>query len=385
MDKKRVLILDGYARQTLPMARGFKKNGCDVAVACFSKLDVGYWTRWADKKILMKCDKTDYARQYEMVKGWLEEKMFDLVIPMTDYSATYLAKNKEYLSQFAYIVVNDWPVFNLAIDKLNTMRICQEKGIPAPKTLFTDNLKADIERIDFQYPLVIKPRSACGSIGFNIVKDKEHLLRLLENDENANGPMFVQEYIPQKGSQYGAEVFRDKNGKFSFVLIDEKPRWFPLDGGSPTINITIHNEKMASMSKRLLDAMNWNGYANIDFVLDERDNTPKIIEINARISAAALINFKAGIDVARVILENAFHEEVREYQAYPQNVKTSCILTEILWFIKSKDRFKQKPTFFNRRNTTDVIFSWSDPLPFMVFCIQSVKNYKHAMEQRKRK
>ena len=385
MEKKRVLILDGYARQTMPMAKGFKQNDCEVTVACFSRLDVGYWSRWPDHKILMECAKTDYPKQYETVKAWLEEDKFDLVVPMTDYSATYLAKNKEYLSKYAYIAVNDWSVFELAIDKLKTMRICQDNGIPAPKTLFTENVKADIDNIDFQYPLVIKPRSACGSIGFNIVQDKEHLLRLLANDKNTNGPLFIQEYIPQKGSQYGAEAFRDRNGNFSFILIDEKPRWFPLDGGSPTINITIHNEQMETMTRKLLDAMNWNGYANIDFVLDERDDIPKIIEINGRISAAAMIDFKVSIDVAKVILENAFSEKITEYKTYPDNVKTSCILTEILWFTKSKERFKQKPSFLNRKKTSDVIFSWSDPLPFFVFCVQSAMNYRHAMEQRKRK
>ena len=199
-----------------------------------------------------------------------------------------------------------------------------------------------------------------------------------------NGELFAQEFIPQDGSQYGAEVFRDKMGRFVFTLIDEKPRWFPLDGGSPTINVSIHNEEMKTIAEKLLTALNWHGYANIDFVVDSRDNQPKIIEINARISAAVKLEYCCGINVAKVIYADAFGE-TRIENDYLDGIKTSCILTELLWFTKSKERFHQKPMFFNRNNTTDVIFSWRDPMPFLVFCIQSILNYRKAMAKRKRK
>ena len=60
---KRVLIIDGYARQTLPMAKGFHDIGCHVTVVCFSKLDVGYQSKYPDRKILLGCPKDDYPEQ----------------------------------------------------------------------------------------------------------------------------------------------------------------------------------------------------------------------------------------------------------------------------------------------------------------------------------
>lgn len=382
--QKSVLITDGYARQTLPMARSFHELGCRVTVLCFSKSDVGYLTKYADRHILMQCEKDDYGKQTEEVRALLKTGEYELVVPMTDYSAIYLAENKPEFSQYAYIAVNDKKSFDLAIDKINTMRICAENGIPAPKTLFSAEPLKDIDASGLEYPLVVKPRTACGSIGFSIIHDRGQLERALESYDAENGPLFIQEYIPQNGSQFGAEAFRDRNGRFASVLINEKPRWFPLDGGSPTINMTIHDEKMHRMAQELLDAMDWNGYANIDFVKDCRTGEPKIIEINGRISAAAKLNFRAGVDIGRLILENAFADEITCYDSYPDHVKTSCCLTELLWFLKSPNRFCTKPSVFNRKNNRDVIFSWRDIRPFFGFCLQSVRNYKHAMQKRRR-
>ena len=381
---KRVLIIDGYARQTLPMAKGFHDIGCHVTVVCFSKLDVGYQSKYPDRKILLGCPKDDYPEQERQVTGLIRSGDYDLVVPMTDYSAIYLAKNKRELSHYAYIAVNDWEIFELAIDKSKTMQTCESFQIPAPKTLFSQNILEEIDQSELQFPIVVKPKTACGSIGFNIIENYAHLKTVIENDKQENGEVFVQEYIPQKGPQYGAEAFRDRNGRFVFTLIEEKPRWFPLDGGSATMNVSIHNEQMKTMAEKLLTMMNWHGYANLDFVVDTRDNSPKIIEVNGRISAIVKLDFCCGINVAEIIYNDAFGEITQQLD-YPDGVKVSCILTELLWFLKSKERFAQDSCFLNRRNTSDVIFTWKDLKPFGVFCLQSVLNYRKAMRKRERR
>ena len=378
-----VLIVDGYARQTLPMAEGFRQLRCKVFTVCFSKLDVGYQTRYSSP-ILIKCGKENYSEQERIVCNLIRTGQFGIVVPMTDYSAIYLAKNKKELSQYAYIAVNNSDVFELAIDKLKTSKVCAEYKIPSPVTLFSDDPVTEIQRRSINYPVVIKPKTACGSIGFNIADDEEHLKRILSNYDGANGEMFVQEYIPQSGSQYGAEVYRDYKGNVVFSLVYEKPRWYPLDGGAATIIVSVHIDEIKKMAESLLEAINWRGYANLDFVIDSRDGKPKIIEVNARISAVVKLDYCCGINIARLIYNDAF--KIESYvDDYKDGIKTSCFLTELLWFVKSPKRFRQKPIFLNRKNTSDVIFSWSDIMPSIAFCLQSVKNYKHAMRMRKRK
>lgn len=378
---KRILITDGVARQVLPIVKGLKKLGCHITILCFSKLDLGYATKYADKRILLPCQEGDIKYQEEYVLDLIKKEKFDLIIPMSDETAQYLSRNKSTVLQYAAVAVNDYDIFKQAANKNNTMRICQDNGIPCPTTYF------DVKAVDFSkltFPVVVKPETGCGSIGFKIVNDIDHFTDVIKEYQQKKYKLCIQEYIPQDGPQYGAEVFRDKKGNFSFLVIDEKPRWFPLDGGSPTINISIHNDEMKDMSKNLLNKMQWVGYANIDFVLDKRDKKPKILEVNPRLSAGTKLNYCLGIDVAKAILENEFDSEVTKYKDYNDGIAISCCLTELLWFVKSPNRFKTKPSILSIKNKKDVVFDTSDIWPFINFCIQSLLKYRKAMKLRER-
>lgn len=381
----KVLIVDGYARQALCFTKALKALGATVTVQCCSKTDVGYASKYPDVKLLHRCDKQDFKEQEAFAISEIKTGKYDIVIPMTDGPAMYLSKRKEELSAFAKIAVADWDKFILVIDKINTMRICKENNIPAPVTLYTDDPVKEIDNGALQFPIVVKPRTAAGSIGFNIVHSRDQLVSLLETYDNVNGPLLVQEYIEQNGPQYGAEVFRDNDGNIKACLVAKIPRWFPLDGGSRVLSVSIHDEKIKTACIDLLNALDWKGYANVDLVYDCRCNEPRILEINPRTGASIKIDFESGIDLARLILENELGYEVTDMMEYPDDKQVSCFLVDFLWLLKCKDRFKADPSWFKRGKIKDIIFSWDDPLPFLTFCIQSAQNYKHAMKQRERK
>lgn len=381
--KLSVLLMESSSRQVLPMAKGFKELGCKVTTVCESKLDLGYNTKYADIKLIIKKIDTDKEAADKWYNKIVSENHYDLIVPLSDFSAEIAARNKVKWTteNGAKVAVNDFDVFMKAFDKLQTMKICTENGIPCPATVITD----DVSTVDFdklEFPFVVKPRSECGSIGFNVVNSISQFKDAIS--PYSNDSILIQEYIPQNGPQYGGEIFRNKHGRYSSVIINEKPRWFPLDGGSPTINVTVHNEEIKQSCMKLLDAMNWNGYANIDFVIDQRTGVAKLIEVNGRISAGVKLNYYAGVDIARLIIENEFEDDISVYDDYKDGLKTSCLLTEILWFLKSEDRFKNKPVFLNRKNTKDVVFSLKDIKPFFAFCLSGVKKYRQAMALRKR-
>ena len=76
----RVLIIEGYARQCLPLIRAFKQAGCHVSVLCNSKMDVAYASRKPDKKILGVCDRERVSETEEQIRELLKTKNFDGII-----------------------------------------------------------------------------------------------------------------------------------------------------------------------------------------------------------------------------------------------------------------------------------------------------------------
>jgi len=380
---KHILIAEGRARQSLPFIRSFKKLGCEVSALCASKLDVSYASRFTDHKILGTCDNQKAEETYQQLKSLIESGKYDLVVPTTDFTARLLSEHKNEFSKYTHIASNDWDTFQLAGDKLQTMRICMENGIPCPYTLSEITSLDQVIDSGIKYPIVVKPRVGYGAIGFKRV-DSETELKALFEDSSEDLSIFVfQEYIPQTDIQYECAMFMGENDEVKTALVFSKNRWFPIEGGSSTLNITVERPDIVESCTKLLKAIHWRGAADIDLIQDPRDNTAKIMEINPRVSGSVKICFDAGVDQARQMLELAYGEPVTEYKTYEVGRRLRCSQTDLLWFIKSPNRFKSKPSWFSCRKTHDQIFYWSDPWPWVTFSIHSVMNYKDEKKKRR--
>ena len=146
--------------------------------------------------------------------------------------------------------------------------------------------------------------------------------------------------------------------------------------------MTVERADIVESCTKLLKIINWRGAADIDLIVDPRDNVAKIMEINPRVSGSVKICFDAGVDQARQMLDAAFGEEVTEYKTYELGRRLRCSQTDLLWFIKSPDRFKAKPSWFSVYKTRDQIFTWSDPIPYIAFSLSGLTKYKTEMKKR---
>lgn len=379
---KKILIAEGRARQSLPLIRAFKKMGCEVSALCASRLDVSYASRFTDHKILGICDNQKPTETYRQLKQIIEKEKYDLVVPTTDFTAGLLSQHKEELSEYTKVAVNDWNVYQLAGDKLLTMKICRENNIPCPYTLSEIKRIEEVLRSDLSYPVVVKPRVGYGAIGFKRIDTREELEKLfLHSDEDLSAYVF-QEYIPQTDIQYECAMFMGENDEVKTALVFSKNRWFPVAGGSSTLNITVERPDIIESCTRLLKAIHWRGAADIDLIQDPRDNTAKIMEINPRVSGSVKICFDAGADQARQMLELAYGESVTEYTSYETGRRLRCSQTDLLWFIKSPNRFKSQPSWFSCYKTHDQIFYFNDPWPWVTFSIHGLLDYKKEMDKR---
>ena len=381
MKKYSVLIFEGRARQSLPLAKAFKKLGCEVTALCESKLDVSYVSRYVDHKEIGVCSNTDEIGTANQVRNMVKTGKYDLVVPTTDFSAMILAKYKKEYEAYCKVASNDWEIYQIAADKNKTMRVCTDLNLPCPATLF------EIDNIDkvrtLQFPIVVKPTIGYGAIGFHKVDTRQDLEKLFSGMSSEEIRQYVfQEYIPQTDLQYECAMFMDNHGVAKTALVFSKNRWFPVEGGSSTLNITVDRPDIVESCTKLLKAINWRGAADIDLIQDPRDGKAKIMEINPRVSGSVKIAFIAGANQARQMKELAEGDEVTEYKQYEKGLRLRSFQTDFLWFLKSPDRFKARPSWFSWKRTKEQIFSWSDPLPWFAFTIKGLKNYKTEMKKR---
>lgn len=380
----RVLLLEGFARQAMPMMLALHKLGCQVTTYNTSRFDVGYASRYPDRKIIAFWDRNNMQKSLEALRLVLSNNKYDVVLPLTDFSAILLSKNKAELSKYASLAVNDWDITQMVIDKQNTMMVCIENGIPCPYTLIGVDTIDDILNAEIGYPFVIKPRTSYGAIGFQRIEDEEQLRKTFNNSIAQHGRMLVQEYIPQTDMQFQAQLFIDRQGEMKSACIFNKTRWYPINGGSFCCGATVKRPDIAANCIKLLNAIGWTGYADIDLIKDPRDGAVKILEVNPRITGSVKICFAAGVDFARQIVENETGREVTEYTDYIIDCQLRYMHTDILWFLQSPERFKAKPSWFSFKNTTDEIFSRDDPWPWVTYSLQSIMKMIPELRKRKR-
>lgn len=379
--KANVLLVDGMDRQTLILAKAFRKLNCNVTTINGSRLDNGYASRYPNEKILDKTIKDNIEQFKNVMFKQIKTGKYDLVVTSSDDTAELLALNKKELEQYAYIAMVDKNIFYKAYNKNETMKICMENDIPCPKTYFNVDIN-NIENLNLLYPIVVKPCKSFGAIGYHKVNTLEELKAYLKSLNNINDYV-IQEYIPQTDIQYETAIYMDKNHNIKTSLVFSKNRWFPIDGGSSTLNITVNRKDIVESCTKLMKLINWTGAADIDLIQDPRDGKAKIIEINPRVSGSVKITFLAGVNIAKQMLEDALGLEVTKYENYKLDMRLRCIHTDLLWFIKSPNRFKSKPSWFNCRHTHDQIWSITDPLPFFTYSFQALGRYKKEMKKRK--
>lgn len=311
----KILLIEGSARQVLPMAKAFRELGHHVTTYNSSRFDFGYVSCWPHRKILSYSNPSDEQGTLQAVLNKLIAYRYDLVIPMNDEMARLLSKHKQEVERYTNVAVNDWDVFKIASDKNLTMQACMKNGIPCPHTIESD---ADLSCLKF--PIVIKPRTGCGAVGFHVAETFEDATKYLSSATRKFGPCLIQEYIPQTDLQYKAELFVDSNGKIKSAVVFAKVRWYPVNGGSSTLNRTVDRPDIVESCTKLLKAINWRGYADIDLIQDPRDNVAKIIEINPRITGSVKICFKAGVNFAQQIIEDYLGMEVTPMLDYKKDI-----------------------------------------------------------------
>ena len=380
--KIKVLVTDGGARQTLTIVRGLKEIGCYVAVMCSSRLDVCYASRLPDKKILHRDAAGSYDGFEPLLREIIKTGEYDVLLPVAEITTNKVTLCEDEFRQYVKIACAPRVAYIQAFNKQNTFEHAMELNIPAP---YTRRANQSIE--DFlqhaKFPIIIKPRQGLGSIGFHKFETEAEFFDWLEQKKFDPETYVIQEFVPFK-MRIGTYVFVDQYGNITTAMAQRVLRWFPIDAGTAVLTESIDAPEAIQASCDLLKSMNWRGFANVGFMIDENTGEPRLLEINGRIPAGVKLSLMCGINVARQLVELAYDEEVTQY---PINTKFGLMArhfqADIGWFIKSPDRFRSKPSWFSWKNTKDLVFWADDPLPWFTYMIRKLLVFKDNMNKRK--
>ena len=380
---KTVLLLDGYGRQIPSLLHQLHQLGCKVTTMCESKLDVGYTSRYPSKRIVVhgiRVDKDIYRRaiEDELKQG------YDVLFPVLE-CATDICTDGKIEDRYPGLKIISAPreAFLKAYDKQKTMEACMRNGIPCPITKMDDESIEDF-LLKVEYPLAAKPRKGSGSAGFKKIHNKEELNAYINSGDIRIDQYVIQEFIPQDKYMCNCYVMMDDEHTPIYSVAIQTYRWYPVDGGPGCFARTVDQPDVTRNAEKLFRALGWSGFGQVSFIMDSRDNIPKVTEINGRISAGVKIVEYTGCEPVKHLLDRSFNKKMQPLTSkIPEGLGLRYFHTDIMWLLKSPNRFTAKPSWFDFRKSKDYIFSWSDPLPFFSYAIEHALTYRGDMEKRK--
>ena len=380
--KIRVLVTDGSGKQALTIVRGLKEIGCHVTVICAHKSATCYVSNKPDVKIINETIANRDDRAFRELLDLVKTGDYDVMMPIGELGTTFVTEHEEEFGKYVRLACAPHSAYINAHDKQRTFEIAYQTGIPAPRTrLKSETVEEYLKTVEF--PLIIKPRSGLGSVGFHKFEKREDFEPYL-----AEKGIDIEEYVLQEYVDYekrlGTILFVDQDGNICMSYADEVLRWFPIDAGSACLIKSIDYPEVLQWSADLLKAMHWQGVAALSFMVDRHTGQPKLLEINGRIPASIRLSSQCGFNVAKLLVEMACGEPVEQY---PPNTRfglyTRHFDLDLAWFLKSPNRFRAKPSWFSWKNTKEVMFFRDDRKPFRKHFFHQLAQYKNIMKKKK--
>lgn len=249
--------------------------------------------------VLVRYDRESIGHRSKCAKA-----VFDaLLLPASDRSLGALTRNRQRFESVGFTVgaPDKWTAAT-CLSKSATYSLAEPNGIDIPATVpltKAADIVEDIERAAF--PAVLKPtrshlyHSVFGR-KWTLVDDAKQAVMEFSKAHAAGLDVVLQELTPgdeRCGANYNAYC---QDGRPLVEFTAEKIRNSPVDTGSPCVVVSRHLPDLLEQGRKVLGALSYQGFANIEFKRDSRDGRHKLIEVNARHNLSARLALCRGIN-----------------------------------------------------------------------------------------
>ena len=255
--------------------------------------------------------------------------------------------------------------FELSRNKIELNKYCKLNNIDIPNQYFN----SDIENNSIKFPVIVKPRSCSGSKGIKRFKN----LRELRNF-NFDEKTFVCQELLNNSINVEAGFFLMERGEIISYYSHKRLRTYPENGGVSVLSKSTENLYIKKIGHSILKKMNWNGFAMIEFIYDDKTNLYKLIEINPRLWGSVLLSEFCNSNFLDGYIRCCLNKNIVVNQIDTEKYVRWIFPYDIIYWFKN---LSNPLIFFKKQNNTCYInFSYSNTLRSMIFIIFSYFNLK---------
>jgi predicted ATP-grasp superfamily ATP-dependent carboligase len=345
----------------LAVVRSLGKNNIDFQIVSNTKNTLAWYSRYCNNKIIGRYDLDFFSK--------LSKE--DVIFPMLEDTMLLLAKHK--LKLQCQMGFSDYETLQIAADKSLLVQHAIEHKIPCPKTFFItkpEDIQECASTIDF--PTILKPSRGASGKGILSVDFPALLPAIAYEYFGKDGPFLLQEKIPYD-ERYSVAILMNYDHKLRRCCVLRVIRAFPMETGPSTFVISVERPDLVKLGELLLESIGFYGIAEIEFVIDKRDNSPKLMEINPRFWGSLQGAINAGVDFPNLLNTMIRDGDIEKSLSYKTGIRCRYILyTDLMRLITLMQ--SDYPAGYKRKALRDFfiipkdegyyVYSHDDILPF---------------------
>lgn len=303
-----VMVLGGK-ENSLSIVRHLGRLG--IAVSCSGPANSwGMYSRYCAARHPLAADRDAKAQWYELLLGEdAAQPDGQIVLPCSDEAIEFVADHHDALAARYRIEPASPRQRRALLDKQETLEMARQAGVGTPrfwKIAGTDDLAAIGDQIAF--PVMVKPLNSAqftkvfGCKLFIVESGHDELARRVAQAIGANQPVMVVEMIPGPDSLLSSYyTYMSEAGTPQFHFTKRIWRRYPTNRGGATFHSTKWLPETAEAGLRFFRKTGFTGLGNIEFKRDTRDGKLKVIEVNARFTAAQELALRAGMPIDLIV------------------------------------------------------------------------------------
>jgi predicted ATP-grasp superfamily ATP-dependent carboligase len=342
---KPVLILGGK-ENALSLVRSLGKRGISVKVSgqanCW-----GLYSRYCSEAFRIPFGQVTNNYWRNLLLGSNAAGLYGhIVIPCSDDAIEFIAENRVALSQYYILGEGDRQLQLALLDKRRTIELANEAGVDAPQ-FWTVDKESDLDNLKgaAKFPLLVKPIHShkfsriFGRKLFIIESGFEELAEKVRLALSHGLQIMVVEMIPGPDDLLSSYyTYRTATGKNLFHYTKRILRRYPVNSGNACFHLTEWLPETAELGRKFFDAIDFQGLGNIEFKRDPRDGKLKIIEVNARFTAAQELVARSGAPIDLVVYCHLTGQNIPEFNHYLQCLSFWYPIRDFLSYIDLRRR-----------------------------------------------
>ncbi len=241
-----------------------------------------------------------------------------VMIPSDDYSLVALSRMQDSAGQVR-IAAPAYSIVEQCIEKDRTYELAGVIGVRAPRTVIVTSLKDALEQATgLGFPCLLKPAVGhrfYAELGVKMyrVGSAAELQEIWAQAADTGGELLIQEYIPggdDHGVNYNAMW---QAGKPCVEITAAKRRLSPRGIGFPTVVANDFIPEIIEPARKILAALGYHGFANVEFKRDANSGEYVLMEINARLNLSLLLSVATGMNFAAMLYQQRLGKRIGDW------------------------------------------------------------------------